>query len=196
MNIKAKVIIIALVAMLTCSNSFAATENIEPQETQNVISNEVKTENTESTMVVTDEKEDVLEVEPIEKAIGITEEPEPQEMSTYLTDYEIDLISLVTMAEAEGESDHGKRLVIDTILNRVDSKKFPNTIHDVIYQKHQFSSMWNGRVDKCYVMESIRNLVIEESLSRTNSDVLFFTAGKYGKYGTPLFIVGNHYFSK
>ena len=37
-----------------------------------------------------------------------------------LSDEEIRLIALVTMAEAEGEPELGKRLVIDTILNRVD----------------------------------------------------------------------------
>lgn len=46
---------------------------------------------------------------------------------------EIELLALVTVAEAEGESEYGKRLVIDTILNRVDAKSFPNTIRGVIY---------------------------------------------------------------
>ena len=63
------------------------------------------------------------------------------------SDEEIDLIALVTMAEAEGESELGKRLVIDTILNRVDAETHPNTVHDVIYQNGQFTSMTNGRVD-------------------------------------------------
>lgn len=123
-------------------------------------------------------------------------EPEPTiEELTGLTDDEINLIALVTMAEAEGESEQGKRLVIDTILNRVDSSEFPNTVHGVVYQKGHFSSMWNGRVDKCYVTDSIRQLVIEEAQSRTNHDVMYFTAGKYSKYGTPMFKVGNHCFS-
>lgn len=108
---------------------------------------------------------------------------------------EIDLIALVTMAEAEGESEEGKRLVIDTILNRVDSIYFPDTIYDVIYQKHAFEAMWNGRVDKCYIMDDIRQLVIEELQNRTNYDVVFFTAGHYGKYGKPMMQVGNHYFA-
>lgn len=113
-----------------------------------------------------------------------------------LTDEEIDLIALITMAEAEGESEEGKRLVIDTILNRVDSIYFPDTIEDVIYQKNAFEAMWNGRVDKCYVMDDIRNLVIEELESRTNYDVVFFTAGRYSIYGVPMIQEGNHYFSK
>lgn len=114
-----------------------------------------------------------------------------------LTDEEIDLIALVTMAEAEGESELGKRLVIDTILNRVDSeiRYFPDNVHDVIYQKNAFTSMWNGRVNRCSVKEEIRQLVVEELESRTNSEVMYFCAGKYSKYGTPMFQEGNHYFS-
>lgn len=113
-----------------------------------------------------------------------------------LTNEEIELIALVTMAEAEGECEEGKRLVIDTILNRVDSDRFPDTVHDVVYQKYHFSSMWNGRVERCEVREDICDLVKEELKSRTNYDVMYFTAGRYSEYGVPMFQVGNHYFSK
>lgn len=112
-----------------------------------------------------------------------------------LLDEEIELIALVTMAEAEGECEYGKRLVIDTILNRVDSEHFPDAVHDVIYQENQFSSMWNGRVERCYVQSDICQLVKEELESRQNYDVMFFTAGQYSNYGTPMFQVENHYFS-
>lgn len=112
----------------------------------------------------------------------------------HYSDEEIELLALVTVAEAEGESEYGKRLVIDTILNRVDSDRFPDTIKGVIYQKNQFTSMWNGRTDRCKVTDEVRQLVREEMESRTNSDVLFFTAGGYGRYGTPAFQVGDHYF--
>jgi N-acetylmuramoyl-L-alanine amidase len=112
-----------------------------------------------------------------------------------ISNEDIELIALVTMAEAEGECEEGKRLVIDTILNRVNSKHFPNTIYDVIYQPKHFSSMWNGRIDRCEVREDICQLVREEIESRTNYDVIFFTSGHYSKYGVPLFKVGNHYFS-
>ena len=50
-----------------------------------------------------------------------------------LSTEEIELIALVTMAEAEGEPEEGKRLVIDTILNRVDFGEFPSTVTEVIY---------------------------------------------------------------
>ena len=112
-----------------------------------------------------------------------------------LSNEDINLLALVTMAEAEGETELGKRLVIDTILNRVDSDQFPNTVKEVIYQPNAFSSMSDGRVEKCYVTNDIRQLVVEESQNRTDNDVMYFCAGKYSEYGLPMFVEGNHYFS-
>ena len=122
-----------------------------------------------------------------------TPEPTPEPLG--FTDEEIDLIALVTMAEAEGECEEGQRMVIDVILNRIDSSKFPDTAYNVIYQKGQFSSMWCSRVDKCYVKDDIRQLVVEEIKSRSNYDVIFFRTDYFFDFGTPLFQVGNHYFS-
>lgn len=129
--------------------------------------------------------------EPIEVTVNVKAEREPLPYS----DEEIDLLALLTMAEAEGESEEGKRLVIDTVLNRVDHEYYPDTISGVIYQSGQFTSMWNGRSSRCYVRDDIRQLVIEEMYSRTNHDVIYFTAGGYGRYGKRLFSVGNHYFA-
>lgn len=111
------------------------------------------------------------------------------------SDWEIDLIALVTMAEAEGEPEEGQRLVIDTILNRKDQKYFPDSIYEVVYQPCQFSSMWNGRVNRCFVKNDIRKLVIEEIESRTNNKVVFFRTTRYSDYGVPNVQVGHHYFS-
>lgn len=133
-----------------------------------------------------------------EESIPIaTEEMEGlEEVIPKMSREDVELIALVTMAEAEGECEEGKRLVIDTILNRVDSEHFPDTVYEVIYQPNQFSSMWNGRVDRCEVREDICDLVYEELESRRNYDVVFFTAGEYSAYGVPMFQVENHYFSK
>ena len=87
-------------------------------------------------------------------------------------------------------------MVISTILNRVDSEYFPNTIKEVIYQPNQFTSMWNGRADRVEVTPEILELVECELQERTNYEVMFFTAGSYGKYGEPMFQVENHYFAR
>lgn len=128
-----------------------------------------------------------IEIEPIEV------EPEPD--FGYSRE-DINLLALVTVAEAEGESELGKRLVIDTILNRVDSPYFPDTIYDVVYQPNQFESMWNGRVERSIVTPDVVELVEEELLERTNSEVIFFRTNRYSDYGVPMFQEGNHYFSK
>lgn len=107
------------------------------------------------------------------------------------------LLALIAMAEAEGESELGKRLVIDTVLNRVDSCEFPNTIYEVIYQKNQFSSISDGRADKIkdQIDTDIYRLVDDETYIRQNYEVLYFTADHYGQYGSHAFSEGNHYFS-
>lgn len=107
------------------------------------------------------------------------------------------LLALIAMAEAEGESELGKRLVIDTVLNRVDSCEFPNTIYEVIYQKNQFSSISDGRANKIkdQIDTDIYRLVDDETYIRQNYEVLYFTADHYGQYGSPAFSEGNHYFS-
>lgn len=160
---------------------------------------------TEAVTVVSD----ISEEEPTEKEVAIKTIKEGKDIpiidefytptteeTIQMSDEDIELIALVTMAEAEGESELGKRLVIDTILNRVDSEHFPDTVSDVVYQPNQFSSMWNGRSDRCYVNDDICELVKEELESRENSDVVFFRTKKYSKYGEPVVQVDHHYFSK
>lgn len=138
------------------------------------------------------------EVKPV-KSIEIRTLPEVEEIvveeEITMSTEDIELIALVTMAEAEGEPEEGQRLVIDTILNRVDGEYWPDNVYDVIYQPNQFSSMWCERVKRCYVKEELCELVREELRSRTNSEVVFFRTTHYSKYGVPMFQVGNHYFS-
>lgn len=118
-----------------------------------------------------------------------------KEVEYPLTREEIELVAQVTMAESEGEPEEAQRLVIDTILNRVDSDRFPDTVEKVIYGKNQFSVMWNGRFERCSVKEKFVDMVEEELLERTNSDVLYFRASYYHDFGRPVVAYGNSYFS-
>lgn len=141
-------------------------------------------------LAITDRAERRSTVTADASVLSMPVEPEP-----LMSDADIELITLVTMGEAEGESEEGKRLVIDTILNRKDSPHFPDTVYDVVWEPNQFSVMWNGRLDRCYIDEDICELVREELEDRKNRDVIFFNSRNYSKYGEPLFKVGNHYFS-
>ena len=130
-----------------------------------------------------------------ETTTEVTTEP-TTEAYAGISEDDIRLIARMAMAEAESESEYGQRLVIDTILNRVDSSRFPNTVNGVIYQSGQFSPVTNGRLDRCPVRNDFYDLVLEELESRTNSEVLFFNKGGYPSWATPVLQEGVHYFSK
>ena len=147
-----------------------------------------------------------LEKIPVEKTVETTPKPKTvdiqgvvekkkSEPEISMSKDDMKLIAQMTMAEAEGESEYGQRLVIDTILNRVDSSTFPDTVYDVLYQPYQFSSIKDGRFARCHVKKELYELVVEEVHNRTNYDVIFFRTGHYSKYGTPLFKEDSHYFN-
>lgn len=65
-----------------------------------------------------------------------------------LTEKEKYLLEKIAMAETEGEPTETKALVILTVLNRVKSEKFPDSVKEVIYQPVQFTPIANGRFDR------------------------------------------------
>lgn len=179
-----------------------AFETVEPIEIE--LNVEEPVEEVEVVEVVEMEPIEPVEIEePVEEIIEVEAEPIKTEVATesnaytglVLSEEDIQLIAWVTMAEAEGEPVEGKRLVIDTLLNRIEDDGFPNSAHGVVYQKNQFEAMWNGRSDRCYATDEIVQLVREELVNRTDSRVLWFRSGHYHTFGTPVRSVGNHYFS-
>lgn len=130
-----------------------------------------------------------------EKLVMPAVQTPPVDPKPLLPEEDVRLIALLTMAEAESEPEDGKRLVIDTVLNRVDDPRFPSNVHDVIYQHNQYSGILSPRIDRCWVKDELVKLVLEELVNRSNSEVIFFRTEHYSKYGTPMFQVGHHYFS-
>ncbi len=112
-----------------------------------------------------------------------------------ISSFDLYELVMITIAEAEGESELGKRLVIDTILNRVDDPKFPDNIYDVIYYPNAFSGTDPVRMNNCEYDLEVETLVLQELAERTNTEVLYFRTGCYSKYGEPLFVEDHHYFS-
>lgn len=145
---------------------------------------DIPTEFTHTVYVIVQEEAESTPTEPVE---------EPEELP--YTEEEINLLATLVMAEAGNQSELGKRLVIDTVLNRVDHEAFPDTIYDVIYQPNQFSPATYGTINNYYPTEEHIQLVKEEMERRTEHNVHFFRADRYGQYGIPLYCVGDHYFS-
>lgn len=61
---------------------------------------------------------------------------------------ELKLLACLIYSEASGQSYDGKLAVGNVVLNRVNSKKYPNNIKNVIYQKGQFSVVSMGILEK------------------------------------------------
>ena len=111
---------------------------------------------------------------------------------------ELELLACLVYAEAGIEDLHGKRLVVDVVLNRVDSDRFPNTITDVIYEKNQFSTVTDGALERAFreVTQECYDAVALELEERTDTEILYFCSTGYLPYGSPAYQYRNHYFSK
>jgi len=66
---------------------------------------------------------------------------------TPFTTVEMDMLYRIAWAEARGEDDKGIILIINVILNRLRSPKFPDALKDVIFQPNQFSPVTDGSFD-------------------------------------------------
>lgn len=106
---------------------------------------EVEKEVLQETSIPTPVIEPEIEVE------EVTSSPYPElSYSKDWSEEEFYLLAKIAMAEAEGENIQTKTLVILTVLNRVQSDDFPDTIYDVIFQYnpekdvYQFSPVQPG----------------------------------------------------
>lgn len=108
----------------------------------------------------------------------------------------LELLAICVEAEAGNQDLTGKRMVSDVIFNRVDDPDFPDTITEVITQKNQFSSYWDGGMDRVVEPSEETFLAVRMELEeRSWPGLLYFTAGDWPAYGTPWKKIGDHYFS-
>lgn len=104
---------------------------------------------------------------------------------------EVELLAKCVDAEARNQSELGKRLVIDVVLNRVDSPTFPDSIEEVILQDGQFSPYIHRKEVNSETIQLIR----EEQEQRTNDKVVWFKTKSYHNHGVPITKEDDHYFS-
>lgn len=125
-------------------------------------------------------------------------EAQESNYSLGVTKEEIDLMAAIAEAEAGNQGLVGKRLVVDVILNRVESDYFPGQIEKVIYQQNQFTSISDGNFEKAKsnISDESYAAVYDELLLRTDHDILYFTANEYGQYGIPAYQYQDHFFCR
>ena len=74
---------------------------------------------------------------------------------------ELDILYRIAWAEARGEDDKGLILVINVIMNRMESPEFrnQNTIRDVVFAPNQFEPTRNGAFDRAQPCQRIKDAV-------------------------------------
>ena len=100
--------------------------------------------------------------------------------------------------EANAESVKGQIAVANVIMNRVESKDFPNSVCGVISQKSQFS--WYNKTKHKYTDETlaIARKMLNNRQDNTNG-ALFFHSGKNPYWTKKMKMtkqIGNHKFYK
>ncbi|MDW7668048.1 MAG: cell wall hydrolase [Bacillota bacterium] len=122
-----------------------------------------------------------------------------------ITAVEHKILIKITYLEARGESLEGKTAVVRTILNRVESKDFPNSIEEVIYQPGQFQpAKYLGEVEvEEEYLEEIEQSII--AALESEGEELYFVNPEYANQSsynwmsnnlTFLYREGNHEFYK
>lgn len=120
-----------------------------------------------------------------------------EENIVQVSDHEFELLCYLVAAEAENQPFEGKCAVVGVVLNRSEfGKPFTSGIEGAIFQPGAFSCISDGRFFEAYeyVSEEDEMAVITELKERKYDQYLYFTAGHYGKYGTPSQQIGDHYF--
>jgi len=107
------------------------------------------------------------------------------------------LFSATVEAESDrGDDIEGRTLIALTILNRVNSSEFPDTITGVINEPGQFEVVSNGMVWSVG-RTNISDMAIIEAFEWIQSgdapNVMYFNATGY-VYGTPYGVYGGNYF--
>ena len=135
----------------------------------------------QTTVTVATENVELEQFESVERVIS-SETMKPR-FCIDVSDTALDTLMRIVEAEAGGEDRKGKLLVANVVINRVKSRRFPNNVTDVVYQKAknvtQFSPVSNGFIDQVNVSEETREVVYSALKGEDVSNgALFFMARK------------------
>ncbi|HQD39675.1 MAG: LysM peptidoglycan-binding domain-containing protein [Firmicutes bacterium] len=135
---------------------------------------------------------------------GSNPKPQPPTGPISLRDDEIDLLARLVTAEAVGEPYEGQVAVAATILNRLRSPNYPNTIRDIIYQVvdgryYQFSPVLDGRINAPAAASAYK--AVQDALSGwdpSNGAIGFYnprkTTNKWVASQPVTVVIANHVF--
>lgn len=124
------------------------------------------------------------------------ETPYQNKWNVYLTPVEIELLSRTVQLEAGNEIKESKYATVETILNRIISNKYPNTLVEVLSQNGQFGTWKHITTSKATPTFDTYQCVATVLVGQTNVlsyDNLHFNNRPIGD--NPIKI-GNQYYGK
>lgn len=129
----------------------------------------------------------------LKEYIGST--PEADRINVLFSDEQIDLLARLIQAEAGSDwcTDELQRGVGSVVINRMNDSRYPDTMHDVIYQPGQYSPTKSGAINNPATVRARANAEYVIHNGSTLPDNVLFQAqfiqadGVYKK-------IGNQYF--
>ena len=117
-----------------------------------------------------------------------------------MTVEEFTLLSSCVEAESNRSTDgdlSGRILIAETILNRVNDDRFPDTVTGVLTQSGQFSTIRNGQsvTNRTSYSDEAVLIAYREIQNNDAPNVMFFNCIGYNGLGEPYDCVGGNYFS-
>ena len=148
------------------------------------ITNVVQKQDEELIEIKEEEPKEVVVEEVVEETPKEIKEEKQQEVITTVqvtasgySDWEIYEWAKIVYCEAGGESQLCKEYIAQVILNRINSTRFPNTVHGVIFQGRQFSPTFDGSWERKEPDQSCYDAVYTVINSPTPlTNALFFEA--------------------
>ena len=111
-----------------------------------------------------------------------------------LTYEEAQELMQIAWCEAGNQGQLGQQYVMSVVINRVKSPEFPDNVHDVIYQPHQFAT---SGMSKAEITVDTHLALAEIEKGNVFSDIVAFEttkSKKLEKYFSEAYSVGDHTF--
>jgi len=148
----------------------------------------------------TDGKENMVQetTEPTQEIVYVTEYQYPK---TYydevsVSEDDVELLARLVYLEARNQPEVGQRCIIEVVMNRTLDSRFPNTIHNVIYQDEpalQFStSPYIEDTTPTQEQYNVVNMVLNEMSPILDTSTVYFSTFPQTKNITA--IINDHYF--
>ena len=118
-------------------------------------------------------------------------------IDTELSQGEYELLCRLVFCESGNQNIETQYMVALTVLNRLSSNLFPETIKEVIYAPYAYEvTTWDGFEKYGYTEQVERAVKMALAENRYASDMFYFRTLHYHDFGVPYLQSGDLYFSK